>query len=311
MPGLDKSEYEVRSEAVRTYKDSYVTLRSGLKVHYVETGPADAPVLLLTHGFLGSWRDWRYNLAGLAWNEDAPRRVIALDWVGFGNSDKPTSGYSISFYADLLRDFADALRLDEFDLMGHSMGGKYNLAFAILYPDYVRSLILVASDGYSKDPWWINRTESAWFRRVLDGMVKMFGNPNFIRRNMSRVFYSPKFHYKPLEIERTARELQRPEQVEAIKALTFSYSSLSFQRSNLANRLGEISCPTMILWGKDDKMLPVSSAYQFQQAIPGAKAYLFKECGHMPQIEKAGQFNRLVLNFLALNEQAGRDKLAA
>jgi pimeloyl-ACP methyl ester carboxylesterase len=293
---LTREEKENTTEQVVYSKK--VTLPSGLQVHFVEIGPADAPVIILTHGFLGSWRDWRYNLLPLANLSTAPRRVIALDWAGFGNSGKPASGYSLFFYAEYLKQFADALKIKEFDLIGHSMGGKHNLAFAVLYPQYVRSLVLVASDGLTQNPWWAKHTEARWFDTFIGHSAKMFGNPALIKANLRRVFHNPRFYLSEAEIEKTARALREPAQQEALKALSRSYPALSLKTTGLAAKLSEIRCPVLIVWGAQDQALPLKNAYELAKLIPQTRVHVFDKSGHMPQIERASDFNHLVLDFL-------------
>ncbi len=284
-------------------ENKYVTLASGIRVCYVEAGPADAPAVLLTHGFLGSLADWRYTtkpLADLSTSNQGflPRRLIALDWVGFGLSDKPATGYSLKYFADFLKDFADALDLKQFDLIGHSMGGKHNLAFTIYYPEYVRKLVLVDTDGFVKDPWWTNVTNKWYFKPLANYSTVLLSKPKFIRASLKSVFYDTKFFPKDDEIMRASTKLRDPQYVASLRALNRDYPGLSMKLTGLFDRLSEITVPIQIFWGQQDRILNVSQAHIAHQQLATSSLHLFDKCSHMPQVEKSAEFNQLVLQFL-------------
>jgi 4,5:9,10-diseco-3-hydroxy-5,9,17-trioxoandrosta-1(10),2-diene-4-oate hydrolase len=282
-------------------EDKFVTLPDGVRVRYQEAGPPDAPPVLLMHGFLGSVRDWRFNtgpLAELALAKGHPLRVIALDWVGFGASSKPKVAYSLFYFADFLKKFADALNLRHLNLIGHSMGGKHNLAFAILYPDYVEKLVLVDTDGFVADPWWIYQTGKVWFRPLGKLSAALLGKPWFLRLTVKNILHDPKFYPGEAEVARAAEELRDPEYKAALQALNQNYPQLSLKLTGLRARLPELKVPVQIFWGLQDRLISLDCAHIAQAEIPGAHLYVFDQCSHLPQIEKAEEFNRLTLDFL-------------
>ncbi len=282
-------------------ESKFVTLADGLVVHYQEAGPADAPAVLLAHGFLGSLRDWRFvtgPLAALAQSEGFPLRTIAFDWVGFGRSSKPNTNYSLFYFADFLKHFADTLKLSDFDLMGHSMGGKHALAFKVLYPQYVRKLVLVDTDGFLNDPWWTRQTEKSWFKPLANLSTDALGKEGFLRLFFKNIFFDPKFYPSSAELTQAALELRDEDYRLVLRALNRDYLKLSLNLTGLRARLGEIKDPVQIFWGREDKILALKDGYQAMQELPNAKLTIFDQCGHLPQIEKAEEFNRRALKFL-------------
>jgi len=274
--------------------DKFVTLPDGIRVRYLEYGPADGFPLLLTHGFLGSVRDWRYNIVALAGDK---RRVIALDWVGFGHSDKPALKYSLFYFADFLHDFAQALHLQRFDLAGHSMGGKHNLAFAILYPDYVNKLALIDTDGFIIDPLWTKYT-TTFFRPMSVLLTEFLGNPKVLKSSLKNVFYDRSFYPADSEIEANAIELRDPVFKKSLLSLNANYPQLSMRLTKLYERVGEIKVPIQLFWGWQDKIIPVANAHLAHSLLPTSDLYIFDRCGHLPQAEHAAVFNRLLTEFL-------------
>lgn len=278
--------------------DKFVRLPNNLQVHYVEAGPEAAFPVLFVHGFLGSTRDWRNNIAALAELAQNRFRVIALDWVGFGQSDKPEAMYSLQYFADFLRDFADSLKLTCFDLVGHSMGGKHALAFAILHPSYVNKLVLVDTDGFIKDPIWTNLTTSI-FRPVGILFTELLGKPQVLKKNLETVLYDKQFLPDEREINEVAAQLRDPAFKRALLALNANYPQLSLRQTGLIERVGEISAPIQLFWGLQDRLISVSSAFVAQERLPNSRLYVFDHCGHFPQVEHAAEFNRILLEFLS------------
>ncbi len=282
-------------------EDKFVTLPNGVRVRYQEAGPADAPAVLLTHGFLGSVRDWRFNLTQLAEmteNEGQPRRIIAFDWVGFGLSSKPKVTYSLFYFSDFLKMFADALKLSRFSLIGHSMGGKHNLAFTVLYPEYVEKLVLVDTDGFISDPWWTHQTKKTWFKPLGNLSTVMLSQEWVLKATAKNILFDPKYYPKPEEVAVVAQELRDPEYKAALRALNRDYPGLSLQLTGLRARLNEINVPVQIFWGLQDKLISVNCAHIAQAELPSAQLYLFDRCSHMPMVETAEEFNRRTLDFL-------------
>ncbi len=282
-------------------EDKFITLSDGVQVCYQEAGPPDAPAVFLTHGFLGSLRDWRFTtgpLAALAQTEGHPLRVIALDWVGFGRSSKPVVTYSLFYFADFLKKFAEALGLQRFHLIGHSAGGKHNLAFNILYPEYVEKMVLVDTDGFIKDPWWTHQTKKKWFKPLGDLSTELLGKEWFLKAALKNILYDRQFYPTVAEITTAAEELRDPEYKAALRSLNRDYPQLSLKLTGLRERIGEIKGPVQIFWGLQDRILRLDQAHVAQAEIPNSQLFVFDHCGHLPQVEKAPEFNQRVLEFV-------------
>jgi pimeloyl-ACP methyl ester carboxylesterase len=279
----------------------YVTLPDGDRVRYVESGAPDAMPLVMMHGFLGSLRDWRYNvapLAELARENGTALRTIAVDWIGFGGSSKPERRYSLSYFADFLRDVLAALNISRCYLFGHSMGGKHNLVFAVKYPQYIEKIGLVATDGFLDDPWWTRQTEKPWFKPLANLSTELLGQKRFLYTFLRNVFFDAQFIPSEAEIEAELVLLRQPEYKAFLRMLNRDYPDLSLRLTGYRDRLPEITVPVQIFWGRQDKILNINQGYRALEEIPGAKMHVFDRCGHMPQVEKAAEFNRLALNFL-------------
>jgi 4,5:9,10-diseco-3-hydroxy-5,9,17-trioxoandrosta-1(10),2-diene-4-oate hydrolase len=279
----------------------FVTLSSGVRACYVEAGPVDGFPLLLTHGFLGSLQDWRYNtaaLAALSLESGQPRRVIALDWIGFGLSDKPRGVYSLRLFADFLKDFVDTLGIQKFDLAGHSAGGKHNLFFALDFPQYIRKMILVATDGFLEDPWWTHQTDRWYFHPITNYSTLLMGRPFFLKAFLKNIIFDPKFFPPEEEIKRAADKLRDPDYIEVLRSMNRYYPGLSLRLTGYFDRLPELKIPVLLLWGKEDKLLSVKYAVTVKEQLPQTEVHLFDQCGHMPQVEKSEEVNRLILDFL-------------
>ncbi|NWJ47351.1 MAG: alpha/beta hydrolase [Chloroflexi bacterium] len=279
-------------------ESKYITLQSGIRTHYIDAGPPDAPVVLLTHGFLSSVRDWKANMLPLAENSPKPLRFIALDWAGFGLSDKGNRAYSLYFFADFLRDFAIAMGLESFDLVGHSMGGKHNLAFAIFYPQYIRKFVLVDTDGFITESWMMNSSGKPWFKPIQAIQLKALGSPRLVKAFFSQAYHDKSFIPGDAKLKEGVRMLTMPDQIDALKALNQNYPSLSMRLTGLIERVPEIEKPTLIVWGRQDRIIHISCAEIAKSMLKNSRLHIFEECGHIPQIEKASEFNKLLLEFL-------------
>ncbi len=285
---------------VRGITPGYLTLPGGLKVHYLEAGYPDAQPVLLTHGFLGSSNDWRYNIEKLAYGSTKNFRVIAPDWPGFGLTDKPAKApYSVTYYSLFIKAFADALDLKKFDLVGHSMGGRYSAAFTILNPEYVRRLILVAPANFENDAMMLKLTNLPFSGLLLDKVVKALGNPVNVKKHLNIIFHNERYYPTNSEIRELAQAFSQPEQVVALKAMTKAFSHLGNELDHFKSRLGEIKQPTLVIAGKQDRVFSPEVVSKIKNFVAHTRFYWLDNCGHMPQIEKSYEVNRMMAAFLA------------
>ncbi len=253
----------------------------GAKINYVEAGDPAKPKVILLHGLGGSILNWATNTGAIAQNY----HVIALDQIGFGKSDKPSLKYRIGTYADFLDKFMAELKIEKASLVGNSMGGWVAGWMAIKYPNRVEKIVLADAAGIVP----ANFNEAQIYQ--LNNSTR-----DEIRANMKLIFANPLFQNNEALVDQfmTAR-------VTANDGGTINSIIDSIKRKEdfLNDRLGEIKKPTLIIWGKQDGLLPVANAYTFNKGIAGSELVVFDQCGHVPQFEKAADFNKKVLEFLA------------
>lgn len=252
----------------------------GAKINYVETGDATKPTIIFLHGLGGSVANWQMNTAAFAPNY----RVIAIDQVGFGKSDKPNLKYRVATFVDFLDKFMSELKIEKASLVGNSMGGWVAAMMAIKYPNRVEKIVLADAAGivpasFSNEQ--IYQLNNSTRDEIRSNMKLIFANP-LLQNNEALV-----------DTFMTAR-------VTAGDGGTINSIIESIKRKEdfLNDRLGEIKKPTLIIWGKQDGLLPVADATAFNKGITGSELVIFDQCGHVPQFEKAADFNKAVLDFL-------------
>ncbi|GIV34410.1 MAG: hydrolase [Chitinophagales bacterium] len=266
----------------------FLTWRGG-DVHYVDEGQG-FPILMI-HGLAGSHR----NFGKIAAMLQDSFRCIRVDLPGFGLSDMPqvADGNYRQLYFDFLNFFLDTLNLDSFYLMGNSMGGWIAWELAVEKPQQVKKLVLLCSAGYDMEKiaerLGARMTSSSWLTEI----VAARGVPLFITRaNVVRCFADP----------------TRIDAQEVIIANDFANRENNFRtilellrhRQNADTSLiKNIRCPTLIVWGKQDRIIPVDHAYRFQRDIPRNKLIIYDDCGHIPMLEKTEQFYQDFLAFAA------------
>lgn len=253
----------------------------GAKINYVETGDATKPTVIFLHGLGGSVANWQTNTAAFAQNY----HVIAIDQVGFGKSDKPNLKYRVGTFVDFLDKFMAELKIEKASLVGNSMGGWVAAIMAIKYPNRVEKIVLADAAGIVPANF---ATEQVY---QLNNSTR-----DEIRSNMKLIFANPLLQNNEALVDTfmTAR-------VTAGDGGTINSIIESIKRKEdfLNDRLGEIKKPTLIIWGKQDGLLPIADATTFNKGIVGSELVLFDQCGHVPQFEKAADFNKAVFDFLS------------
>ncbi|MBV9216155.1 MAG: alpha/beta hydrolase [Acidobacteria bacterium] len=253
----------------------------GAKINYVEAGDATRPTVILLHGLGGSLANWATNTAPLAQNY----HVIALDQIGFGKSEKPMLKYRVGTYADFLDKFMSELKIETASLVGNSMGGWVAGLMAIKYPGRVQKIVLADAAGIVPG----NLNEADLYQ--LNNSTR-----DEIRANMKKIFATPAWQNNETLVDQFMTGRVTANDGGTINSLI---DSIKRKEDFLNDRLGEIKKQTLIIWGKQDGLLPVADAYTFNKGIAGSELLVFDGCGHVPQFEKAADFNKAVLTFLA------------
>jgi pimeloyl-ACP methyl ester carboxylesterase len=273
------------------------TTVGGRDVNYVELGSGERAVVFV-HGLGGSWQNWLENLPATA---AAGYRAIALDLPGFGRSPMPAEPISITGYARCVDEFCDALGLGHVALVGNSMGGFVSAEAGIQHPDRVERLVLVDAAGISTA---IGRNPiSERFGKLLvtgviggggsaapteERLMKMLRRPGFIHFALGAVARHPTL---------LARELLA-EQLGSVGAPGFNPALEAIINYHFLDRLGEIGCPTLVVQGTEDLLVPLGDAYEFERRIPMATTLILEDTGHVPQFERPVTFNLALMEFL-------------
>jgi pimeloyl-ACP methyl ester carboxylesterase len=253
------------------------------------------PPLLFVHGLAGSWQNWLENIGAFA----GEYRVITVDLPGFGESEMPARPISISGYARTLDALCDALELDNVRVVGNSMGGFVAAEMAIRSPARVEALCLVAAAGLSVEGARADRTKGirhrienllffyvAWLATKFPALAL---RPRVRRWMLGLVVAHPEELPGPLIAEQV-RGIAKPGFDTALEALT---------RYPIRDRLGEIACPTLIVWGDKDRLVPLSDAAEFEWLISDSRKLTYEDTGHAPMIERPERFNADLRAFLA------------
>jgi pimeloyl-ACP methyl ester carboxylesterase len=263
----------------------------GSEVSYVEMG--EGPPLVFVHGLSGAWQNWLEQLPRFS----RDHRVIALDLPGFGASPMPPWEISIPAYGRFLRDFCERLGIDRSVLIGNSMGGFIATEVAIGEPERVEKLVLVSAAGITwararREPAvMIGRVGRAALPVALRLQLSGIRRPGLRKRAFQGVFHDPNSLRREALWENFAPAINSPGYLEAITNL-FGY--------DIRDRLEEIEVPTLVVWGRNDRVVPVPAALSYKKRIgDNATLEIFDECGHVPQIERPVRFNRLLESFLA------------
>ena len=270
--------------------ESHWVAVDGINTHYVEAG-AGQPLLLI-HGLGASVVTWRDNIGPLA----ESFRVIALDLPGHGDSDKPDIDYASPTIVRHIARFMEAIGIEKTAIVGNSVGGALGLMVALAHPELVSSLVLVDSAGLGKEiSTWVKLLSIPPLGRLLES-AKLRGT-KFLLYN---VFHDPSLA-SPELLEELYRSRQMRGAKEAIVRVIHNTVGLRGVRDDhvLIDELKDLPMPTMVVWGAQDRIFPVSQAYRAADSSPQTVIKVFEECGHWPHMEKATAFNSAVTKFLS------------
>jgi len=262
----------------------------GAAINYVDIGSGDQTVVFI-HGLGGSWQNWLENIPAVA----ERRRVIALDLPGFGRSAMPRAPISITAFATAVDRLCAHLGLGPTAVVGNSMGGFTTAELAIRHPERVERAVLVDAAGITSLTLSQNRASERFTRSVVTATR---GTPEGARRMLSRPGYTTMaFGLIARYPSRLARDLLC-EQLGSVGSPGFMPAFAALSTYDITPRLGEIACPTLIVQGTEDILVPVGDAYEFARHIPHAATLILEDTGHVPMFERPLTFNRALLEFL-------------
>lgn len=261
----------------------YIDVGDNFRFHYYDEGEGETVLFLHGSGTgVSGHTNFKRNFVAL---RDAGFRVILPDLPGFGFSSKPDNvEYSMDYFNGKLIEFADALELDQFSLIGNSLGGALSLGLSLNKPERIKKLILMGSGGiedmetYNSMPG-IQKLLSDFLggemnQEKIEGLLKLFPYDSSIITD------------EMIEDRMQILPLMNPQVLASMKI------------PNLEDDLGKISHPMLVFWGMDDKFCPVSGASKIGQKCHDAQIILFSRCGHWVMIEREEIFNQTCIDFL-------------
>lgn len=270
--------------------EDYVTI-DGVRTHYVVSG--SGPPLLLVHGWGGSWITYRRNIDALALDH----RVYAVDLPGNGASEFPEGrDFSAETGGEFVSRFIEEVVGEPAALAGVSAGGLLCALAADRRPDLVSHLILISSAGLGRGVSWSLRLVT------FPGLDPFIGQPTpgSVRLSLSQQLYDQSLVTDEL-VEALCEDRRAPgNRLALLLGLRRNVSIFGVKRWRRHFRaVSRLAMPVLIVWGKQDKLIPVRHAYRGLRAIAGARLQVFDRCGHLPPYEQPQEFNRAVRDFLA------------
>ncbi|MGG6240487.1 alpha/beta fold hydrolase [Nodosilinea sp. AN01ver1] len=274
-------------------EDKYIQV-DGINTRYWALGEIGSPVVLI-HGQGGAVDYWYKNVFVLAQHH----QVYALDWVGSGKTDKPEKTYTVDDISQFILHFVEAMGLSKASLIAGSIGGAIALKIALAAPERIDKLVLIGAGGLGQEVALPARLTSL----PLVGEVLNHPSPRAAKFMVQQCIYDP----EPYLHDKAFMDLVlRNMSSDILQFQTRTFRTMGnvfgikpdFWRS-ICDRLAEIQSPTLVIWGQQDRAFPVSHGERAAIAIPNAKLQVFDSCGHLPYLEHADAFNRLVIEFLA------------
>lgn len=264
----------------------------GFRIHYNEAG-AGHPVVMLHGSGPGAtgWSNFRPNIETLA----KRFRVLAVDMPGWGESS--TVHGPARDHPSALIGVLDALGIEKAALIGNSMGGHTSLVTAAKWPDRVSHLITMGSPS----PGPALFAPGGGLTEGLKVLMEAYEDPspaNF-KSLVQIMCFDPAMATDELAQLRSTAALSHPEHLESFLRIRYSDPKASW--FGMDERLHEIAAPTLILHGRDDRVLPLENSLNLLARIPNSRLVLLNRCGHWAQIEHADEFNRLVTDFVENN----------
>ena len=258
-----------------------------VRIHYGEAGEGH-PVICL-HGTgpgANAWANFRLNAGVLADHH----RALLVDLPRFGRSEKVVvRGPRLDYLSGVIRAFMDATGIARAHFVGNSMGGQAAIKVAIDAPERVGRMVLVAPAPIGHSVFAPMPTETV--RMIADYYAGEGPSYEKMRLLMRSLVYDPASLSEAAIRERYEASIA-PEVVAANKGPHWAHQSLEHE-------LDRARCPTLLVWGQDDRASPLDHGLVMLRKMPQARLHVFARCGHSVQLEHPEEFNRLTLDFLA------------
>ncbi|SEJ89675.1 2-hydroxy-6-oxonona-2,4-dienedioate hydrolase [Pseudomonas linyingensis] len=273
----------------------FVRIQDGeldLNIHYNDCGEGAETVVML-HGSgpgASGWANFNRNIEPLV---AAGFRVILMDCPGWSKSDSIVcTGSRSDLNARVLKGLVDALELDRVHILGNSMGGHSAVAFALANPERVGKLVLMGGGTGGMSPFVPMPSEGI---KLLQGLYREPTIEN-LKKMMNIFVYDTSDLTEELFQARLDNMLNRRDHLENfVKSLAANPK----QFPDFSPRLAEIKAQTLVIWGSNDRFVPMDTGLRLLAGLPNAELHVFNRCGHWAQWEHADKFNRMVLDFLS------------
>jgi 2-hydroxy-6-oxonona-2,4-dienedioate hydrolase len=249
-------------------------------LHYLDKNMStNKTILVLLHGIGASADRWSYVSPALS----KYFQLIIPDIVGFGYSDKPTVEYTMDFFVSFFENFLAKLGVERLSIIGSSFGGFLATEFTLKNPQKVDRLILAAPAGAMRIS-----------TRILDQYIMAALYPTY--ENTKRAFRD--MAHEPDDVpEDIIRDFMNRMRLPNAKYAFMSTLLAMRDSQGLSGRLSKINVPTLLMWGENDRMIPLSYSKEYTE-IPNSELLIIDNCGHTPFVEKPLEFNKIVLKFL-------------
>jgi 2-hydroxy-6-oxonona-2,4-dienedioate hydrolase len=272
---------------------NFVTVNEGgadLKVHYNDVGSGEKIIVML-HGSgpgASGWANFNRNIQPLT---DAGYRVILMDCPGWSKSDPIiNSGSRSHLNARTLKSLLDILNIGKIHIIGNSMGAHSAVAFTLDYPTCIDKMVLMG--GGTSGGSLFTPMPAEGIKRI----GKLYREPTMenLKEMMDIFIYDSQSLTEEMFKIRLDNILARPDHLDNfVKSSQLNPK----QFPDISYRLGEINSETLIVWGRDDRFVPMDVGLRLLSGLPNAEMHIFNRCGHWAQWEHADKFNRLVLDF--------------
>lgn len=271
----------------------------GNPINMIELGPEEdrgGQPIVFVHGLSGSWPNWLEQLPVFA----AAHRVITLDLPGFGHSPMPRQEISIAGYAQMLERLLGQLGVDAAAVVGNSMGGFIAAELAIAHAQRVERLVLISAAGLSTH----NHRGSVTVlpaMRTLERSLMAAGAWTAAKSDT----VARRAHLRDAALSVVVRHPSKldaalaAEQIRGAGKPGFMQGLEAVLHYEIRERLREIACPTLIVWGDRDRLISVRDADVFAELIPNSRKVVFGDTGHMSMLERPDAFNALLDEFLS------------
>ena len=273
-----QANFVVEAADTAAAPEAEVITVAGRALSHLRMGPEDGAAIVLVHGFGGDLNGWLFNQPVLA----ETHRVYAMDLPGHGRAEKAVDGLDVAALAALLADYMVAAGTGPAHLVGHSMGGAVALKLALDKPDLVQRLTLLAPAGLGRElnVDYVRGFAEAERRKEIKSLLQqLFADPELVSRDM-------------------VNEVQKYKRLDGANAALRTLADTLFPDGHQAlvmkDRLESLAMPVQVIWGDEDSIVPPAHAEELPAKV---RLQILEKIGHMPQMEAAGEVNRLIADF--------------